>query len=209
MKVNEILSGIENDIKGSSIEDAASIILDLCSIENDIDLKASLFKRHNLNELLSLYSGEDAEFNKNMSTFVSGLIRVIKGKSSIALFVCRVYLDIRNDFGDAMNLLPDSLTEHFVEGLEAFGRASYDIKHADEFFKESARHLYEIYHSTEFIPKAAMAAVDRCIDRLEGLIDLCVPPLDECGHQTKFSRDKIDGYIDIFSACAKKKAETE
>ena len=202
MKANEILTGIANDVKGSVIEEPANIILDLCSIENVVDLKASLFKRHNLRELLNIYS-DDPEFNRDMYTFARGLIHVVD-KSVVVLFVCRVYTNLRNDFGDAMKLLPEKLTEHFVEGLEAFGRASYDVKHSDEFFKDAARHFFEIYYSEEFIPKAAKDAVDRCIDRLAQLIDMIVPPLDEHGHQILFDKDKLDGYMDIFSACFKK-----
>ena len=207
MKANEILMGIANDVKGSLIEEPANIILDLCSIESVVDLKASLFKRHNLRELLNIYS-DAPDFNRDMYTFARGLIHIVDNSVSV-LFVCRVYTNLRNDFGDAMKLLPENLTEDFVEGLEAFGRASYDVKHADEFFKDAARHFFKIYYSEEFIPKAAMDAVNRCVDRLAQLIDQLVPPMDEQGHRILFEKDKLDGYMDIFSACFKKKAETE
>ena len=207
MKTDEILAGIENDIKGSSIEEAANIILDLCSISNSTDLKANLFKDGNLAELLSLYKDKDPEFNHNIHTFVHGLIHVLKYKSSLAVFVCRVYLELRGYFNDAGKLLSDEMMDHFIKGLEAFGRSSYDKLHSDEFTKDAARHFYAIYHSEEFIPKAAFTAIDRCIGDLERLIATFVPPLDEYGHETKFEKDAMEGYMDIFSACTKKKAE--
>ncbi len=209
MKTREILAGIKNDIKGSSIEYGANIILDLCSIENVMDLKANLFKDGNLTELLSLYKDDDSEFNHNMSTFVHGLIHVIKYKSILPVFVCRVYLELRGYFNDASKLLSSDMMNHFAKGLEAFGRSSYDNLHADEFTKEAARHFYEIYNSEEFIPKSAFTAVDRAVSDLERLITTLVPPLDENGHETKFEKDAMEGYVDILSACAKKKAETE
>lgn len=209
MKTDEILAGIENDIKGSDIEYAANIILDLCSIESSTDLKANLFKDGNLAELLSLYKEDDVVFNRDMYKFVHGLLHVIKYKSHLAVFVCRVYLELRGNFNDAGKLLSDEMMDHFIKGLEAFGRSSYDKLHSDEFMKEAARHFYEIYHSEEFIPKAAFIAVDRCIDELERLISTLVPPLDEYGHETRFEKDVMDGYMNILSACAKKKAEVE
>lgn len=209
MKTDEILQGIENDIKGSSIEEAASIILDLCSISNATDLKANLFKDGNLAELLSLYKDDDAIFNRDIYKFVHGLLQVLKYKSSLAVFVCRVYLELRGNFNDAGKLLSDEMMDHFIKGLTAFGRSSYDKLHADEFMKEAARHFYEIYHTEEFIPKAAFIAVDRCINELERLISTLVPPLDENGHEARFEKDVMDGYMNILSACAKKKEETE
>lgn len=209
MKTDEILQGIENDIKGSSIEEAANIILDLCSISNAADLKANLFKDGNLAELLSLYKDDDAIFNRDMYKFVHGLLHVIKYKSHLAVFVCRVYLELRVNFNDAGKLLSDEMMDHFIKGLTAFGRSSYDKLHADEFMKEAARHFYEIYHSEEFIPKAAFIAVDRCIDELERLISTLVPPLDENGREARFEKDVMDGYMNILLACAKKKAEAE
>ena len=209
MKTEEILSGIENDIKGSSIEEAASIVLDLCSISNATDLKANLFRDGNLAELLSLYKENDSEFNRDMYRFVNGLVHVLKYKSTLSVFVCRVYLELRGSFNDAGKLLSDELMDHFIKGLEAFGRSSYDKLHSDEFMKEAARHFYEIYHSAEFIPKAAYVGVDRCINELEHLISTLVPPLDECGHETRFEKDMMDGYMNILSACAKKKKVEE
>ena len=209
MKTDEILQCIENDIKGSSIEEAANIILDLCSVSNATDLKANLFKDGNLAELLSLYKDDDAIFNRDIYKFVHGLLQILKYKSSLAVFVCRVYLELRGNFNDAGKLLSDEMMDHFIKGLTAFGRSSYDKLHADEFMKEAARHFYEIYHSEEFIPKAAFIAVDRCIDELERLISTLVPPLDENGREARFEKDVMDGYMNILSACAKKKEETE
>lgn len=209
MKTDEILQSIENDIKGSSIEEAANIILDLCSISNATDLKSNLFKDGNLAELLSLYKDDDVIFNRDIYKFVHGLLQVLKYKSSLAVFVCRVYLELRGNFNDAGKLLSDEMMDHFIKGLTAFGRSSYDKLHADEFMKEAARHFYEIYHSEESIPKAAFIAVDRCIDELERLISTLVPPLDENGREARFEKDVMDGYMNILSACAKKKEETE
>ena len=207
---------ISKNAKGSDIEEPVRIITSLCEIADEADLRRELFEKDGLCKLLTTYDPKcHGNYNGKIYQFVRGLGDTLS-QGNPALFVCKLYLELRYEFNEALKRLPDELVNEFIEGLKEFARSGDpedgSLKNSDKLCRSAAKRFYNI-REAEGVPGLAIEYIDKCINKLADVINNYLPIHDRFdGKKVKHNSIKLYGYISMMEACRdkiKKEEENE
>ena len=210
---SKIVMEIFHNAKGSDIEEPVRVITRLCEIENEEDLRIELFEKDGLCRLLSQYDPKShGNYNGKIYQFTKGLADTLC-PGSTELFVCKLYLNLRYEFNEALKRLPDELVTDFIGALCEFARSGDTddaIKHADILSRSAAQKIYKIKKS---LGSTSLCAeyIDKCINNLAATINEFMPFTGNCIYDgpIKHSSIKLYGYIAMLDACADKKEKKD
>lgn len=199
---------IIGNAKGSDIEEPVRVITRLCEIEEEEDLKQELFEKDGLRRLLSQYDPScHGNYNGKIYQFARGLADTLC-QGNTALFVCKLYLNLRYEFNEAIKRMPDELVTDFVEALKEFalsGDKDDVILNSDKLARAAAAKIYKI-KSTLGDTSLGTEYVDKCIKNLAATINDFMPFADVCyGEPVKHNSIKLYGYVAMMEACRDKK----
>lgn len=200
---------IIGNAKGSDIEEPVRVITRLCEIEEEGDLRRELFEKDGLCRLLSQYDPKcHGDFNGKIYKFTRGLADTLS-QGNISLFVCKLYLNLRYEFNEALKRLPDELVTDFIEALKEFalsGDKDDVVLNSDKLARSAAAKIYKIKSALSSNSLCA-EYIDKCINNLASTINDFMPFTDACcyGEPIKHSSVKLYGYIAMLEACADKK----
>lgn len=204
---------IIGNAKGSDIEEPVRVITRLCEIEDEDDLRRELFEKDGLCRLLSQYDPKcHGNYNGKIYQFTRGLADTLCQGNS-ALFVCKLYLNLRYEFNEAIKRLPDELVTDFVEALKEFalsGDKDDVVLNSDKLSRSAAQKIYKIKKE---LGSTSLCAeyIDKCINNLANTINDFMPFTDICGYNEpiKHTSVKLYGYISMLDACADKKEKKD
>lgn len=199
---------IIGNAKGSDIEEPVRVITRLCEIEEEEDLRRELFEKDGLRRLLSQYDPScHGNYNGKIYQFARGLADTLC-QGNTALFVCKLYLNLRYEFNEAIKRMPDELVTDFVEALKEFalsGDKDDVILNSDKLARAAAAKIYKI-KSTLGDTSLGAEYVDKCIKNLAATINDFMPFADVCyGEPVKHNSIKLYGYVAMMEACRDKK----
>lgn len=200
---------IIGNAKGSDIEEPVRVITRLCEIEEEDDLRRELFEKDGLCRLLSQYDPAcHGNYNGKIYQFARGLADTLC-QGNTALFVCKLYLNLRYEFNEAIKRLPDELVTDFIEALKEFalsGDKDDVVLNSDKLARAAAAKIYKIKSA---LGSNSLCAeyIDKCIKNLSDTINEFMPFTDPCcySESIKHSSVKLYGYIAMLEACADKK----
>lgn len=203
----DIATEILNNAKNSDIEEPVRVITNLCEIEDADDLRRELFEKDGLCRLLSQYDPScHGNYNGKIYQFTRGFADTLN-QGSTALFVCKLYLNLRYEFNEAIKRLPDELVTDFIEALKEFalsGDKDDRVMNSDKLARSAAQKIYKIKKT---LGKTSLGAeyVDKCINNLANTINDYMPFNDDCCYKLiKHNSVKLYGYIDMIDACSDK-----
>lgn len=204
----DIVTEIMNNAKNSDIEEPVRVITRLCEIEGEDELRRELFEKDGFCRLLSQYDPKcHGNYNGKIYQFTHGLADTLN-QGNPALFVCKLYLNLRYEFNEAIKRLPDELVNEFIDGLKEFalsGDKNDSVMYSNKLARSAAQKFYKIKSSIDDRSALVNEYIDKCINNLAETINSYMPFTDDCCCKVvKFNSTKLYGYMAMWDACSDK-----